>query len=555
MAEEEQQVPERPKEAPKEGEAGPSKNALKKAAKEKEKAEKKRLIQEREAAQKQAAEGNDVSKEDYGESPMVGSKQYKPPQWKRDKLSDTGSKEDGSETHLRVVVRNARSQSAKLAFLDLRDGLSSIQAVIAASETLSRQMVKFASTLNPESLVDVIGIVKVPKEPVKSATIQDREIHILKLFVVSKSESPLPIQIEDAERPLPEDEKKIEEQSSEESGRPLLGLSTRLDNRTLDLRSMLNHAIVEIKGGICRLWTEFMWQNDFKQIWTPKINGAPSEGGSNVFEMKYFNNPAYLAQSPQLYKQMMISARYKRVWELGTVFRAENSNTARHLTEFMGLDLEMEFQEHYHEVLDVLEELVLHIFNGLKTRYKQETDLVRTVYKVEEFKLPEAGKVPRLPFSEGITMLREAGETLNDYDDLSTPQEKLLGKLVLQKYNTDFYILDQFPLAIRPFYTMPSPHDPSLSNSYDMFMRGQEICSGAQRVHDAEFLKKRMRGMDPPLDPDSLGFKHYVEAFKYGCPPHAGGGFGLERIVMLWLGLPNVRLASLFPRDPGRNIP
>jgi aspartyl/asparaginyl-tRNA synthetase len=131
----------------------------------------------------------------------------------------------------------------------------------------------------------------------------------------------------------------------------------------------------------------------------------------------------------------------------------------------------------------------------------------------------------------------------------------LLGKLVLQKYNSDFYTLDQFPLAIRPAYTMPSPADPLLSNSYDMFMRGQEICSGAQRIHDSKLLASQMRKHDPPIDPEAAGTKDYVDCFKFGCPPHAGGGFGLERIVQFWLGLPNIRMTSLFPRDPSRVVP
>ena len=126
---------------------------------------------------------------------------------------------------------------------------------------------------------------------------------------------------------------------------------------------------------------------------------------------------------------------------------------------------------------------------------------------------------------------------------------------MLEKYNSDFYTLDQFPLAIRPAYTMPSPHDPLLSNSYDMFMRGQEICSGAQRIHDAELLSSQMRKHDPPIDPNGAGTKDYVDSFRYGCPPHAGGGFGLERIVQFWLGLPNIRMCSLFPRDPQRVTP
>lgn len=150
-----------------------------------------------------------------------------------------------------------------------------------------------------------------------------------------------------------------------------------------------------------------------------QILGAASEGGANVFEVNYFGRKAYLAQSPQFYKQMLITSHFSRVMEIGPVFRAENSNTARHLTEFTGLDLEMEFQEHYHEVMSVLEDLMLFIFRELNSRYKKETDLVRNIYHVEEFKLPESGKVPRIPFTEGIKMLREAGEELNDYDDLT----------------------------------------------------------------------------------------------------------------------------------------
>jgi aspartyl/asparaginyl-tRNA synthetase len=138
---------------------------------------------------------------------------------------------------------------------------------------------------------------------------------------------------------------------------------------------------------------------------------------------------------------------------------------------------------------------------------------------------------------------------------ISTPQEKHLGRLVLEKYNSDFYVLDQFPLAIRPAYTMPSPADPALSNSYDMFMRGQEILSGAQRIHDADLLAEKMRKHDPPVDPNGPGTKDYVDSFRHGCPPHGGGGFGLERIVQFWLGLPNIRMCSLFPRDPQRVTP
>ncbi|KAF2460696.1 aspartyl-tRNA synthetase [Lineolata rhizophorae] len=571
----EQSLPERPKEGgdasapPAEGEAAaaPSKNALKKAAKEKEKAEKAARRAAAEAQQKTAAAASDVSADRYGDLPMVGSVPYAGPSGEtRIKLADLASAypADGdappadTTVVFRAVVETARVQSAKLAFVSLRQGLDNIQGVVAASDEggISRQMVKWCGGVSPESMVLVHGGVARPKEPVKSASVQHLEIHIGKLFVISKAEVPLPLQIEDAERPLPGEGKDAADEAQEAAaGRPIVGLNTRLNNRVLDLRGKHNHAIFTIKEGVCALFTEFLRARGFVGIQTPKMMGAATEGGSNVFEVTYFERKAYMAQSPQLHKQMLVASRFERVFEIGPIFRAENSNTARHLTEFTGLDLEMAFEEDYHEVVKLIEDLMLYMFKGLRERYKKETDLVRSLYHVDEFQLPEEGKVPRIPFKEGIHMLREDGADVGDYDDLSTPDEKRLGALVLKKYHTDFYVLDQFPLGVRPFYTMPSPADPHASNSYDFFMRGQEIMSGAQRVHDARFLVRRMRAMDPPLDPDQPGLKDYVDAFRYGCPPHAGGGLGLERIVMLWLGLPNIRLACLFPRDPQRLMP
>ncbi|OQN96605.1 hypothetical protein B0A48_17035 [Cryoendolithus antarcticus] len=570
------ELPERTKEiSAEDGEKGPSKSALKKAAKDKEKAEKAAKRQAAEDAQKQASEANDISKEAYGDLPMLGSQPYLPPKEKvprvrldeiAEEYKDTSSmtEKGGPEIVFRGVVENARAQGAKLTFITFRQDADTIQAVVAESETLSRQMVKFAGKIPNESVVLVHALVKKPLEPVKSTTVQHLELHVKKLFVVAKADQQLPMQVADAERPIP-GEGEEEKPTEEEGGRPIVTLNTRLNNRVIDLRGKHNHAIFTIKDGVINLFQEFLRARGFIGVNSPCLLGAPSEGGASVFEVKYFNTKAFLAQSPQLYKQMLIAARFEKVMEVGPIFRSENSNTARHLTEFTGLDMEMAFEEDYHEVVSLLEELILSICEGLRTRYKKETDLVRSIYHVEEFKLPEAGKVPRLPFSEGIAMLREDGVEIGDFDDLSTPDEKRLGALVLKKYGTDFYVLDQYPLNIRPFYTMPSaetqakydPNNPNagLSNSYDFFMRGQEIMSGAQRIHDATFLEKRMKECVTPVDPQSDGLRDYVNAFRYGCPPHAGGGIGLERIVMLWLGLPNVRLASLFPRDPGRLVP
>ncbi|GAB7359636.1 hypothetical protein MBLNU230_g6818t1 [Neophaeotheca triangularis] len=570
-----QELPERPKDGAGEGgdDKGPSKSALKKAAKEAEKAEKKAKREAAEAAQKKEQESNDISKDDYGELPMIGSQAYTPPKEKvprvnlseiAEQFSDTSKMDEAGGPHIvfRAVVENARSQSAKLGFLVFRQGMATIQAVVAASETLSRQMVKFSSSIPAESIVLVHALVKKPLEPVKSTTIQHLEVHVKKLYIVAKADAMLPMQVEDAERPIPGEG---DQEENAADGRPIVTLNTRLNNRVIDLRGKHNHAIFTIKDGVTALFQEFLRGRGFIGAQTPRLLGAASEGGSSVFPVSYFATKAFLAQSPQLYKQMLIASRFERVMETGPIFRAENSNTARHLTEFTGLDLEMAFEEDYHEVVSLIEELMLFIFNGLRTRYKKETDLVCSIYHVEPFALPSAGNVPRIPFPEGIAMLREDGVEIGDFDDLSTPDEKRLGALVLKKYGSDFYVLDKYPLAIRPFYTMPSAetqaaYDPAnpnagYSNSYDFFMRGQEIMSGAQRIHDAAFLEKRMREHESPVDPKSDGLRDYVNAFRYGCPPHAGGGIGLERIVMLWLGLPNVRLASLFPRDPSRLMP
>jgi aspartyl-tRNA synthetase len=277
------------------------------------------------------------------------------------------------------------------------------------------------------------------------------------------------------------------------------------------------------------------------------INAA-SEGGANVFKINYFQGSAFLAQSPQLFKQMAICADLERVFEIGPVFRAENSNTHRHLTEFVGLDMEMSIKFHYHEVLDVLDELFIYIFDGFK-KLTSELETIKKQFPFEDFVYHKPSL--RLQFTEAISMLREAGEQIGDYDDMGTAQEKHLGKLVKEKYKTDFFILDKFPSEIRPFYTMSDPNNPKYSNSYDFFIRGEEILSGAQRIHDASLLveKAKEKGVSTEM------LQSYIDSFKYGAPPHAGGGVGMERVVMLYLGLKNIRKTSMFPRDPTRLNP
>lgn len=523
-----------------------SKKALKKLEKEKEKAKKKaerdaQLAKEK--AEKDAQAANDPAKENYGKLPLIVSDHKTG--IKRVNIADLSAANDGQEVVFRARAHNSRQQGATMAFLTFRQQQNLIQGLIKANgSSVSKQMVKWAGSINLESIVLVHGVIRKVDEPIKSATVQDAEVHVTKIFTIQETPEQLPMLIEDASR---------SDADAEAAGLPVVNLDTRLDARVIDLRTPTNQAIFKIQHGICALFREFLSNKGFTEIHTPKILGSASEGGSNVFEVSYFKRSAYLAQSPQFYKQQLIAADFEKVFEVAPVFRAENSNTHRHMTEFVGLDLEMAFEEHYDEVMEVLENLFIFIFTELKSRYANEIATVRKQFPVEEFKLPADGKMVRLHFKEGIAMLREAGKEVDDFEDLSTEHEKLLGKLVREKYVTDFYILDKFPLAIRPFYTMPDPEDPRYSNSYDFFMRGEEILSGAQRIHDPELLKERMTAHEVDYTMD--GVNDYVEAFTYGCAPHAGGGIGLERVLMFFLDLKNIRRASLFPRDPRRLRP
>jgi len=289
---------------------------------------------------------------------------------------------------------------------------------------------------------------------------------------------------------------------------------------------------------------------DFIEIHTPKLLSGASEGGADVFTLDYFGKPACLSMSPQLHKQMAAACGgFERVFEIGPVFRAENSNTRRHLCEFTGLDLEMAISEHYDEVLDVLGNLFVYIFDGLKEKCANELERVRDQHGFED--LLYLKKTLKIDYATGCQMLRDAGIDQGDYDDLSTENEKKLGDIVKEKYNTEFFIMDKYPLSVRPFYTMPDPNNPKLSNSYDVFIRGQEILSGAQRVHEPELIEERAKAWGIDIETISS----YIDAFRNGALPHGGGGIGMERVVMLYLGLPNIRKTSMFPRDPRRITP
>ena len=331
MADSELPTRSKPEETPDAGEEGgdqsksASKNAAKKAAKEKAKAEKAAQRAAQEQAQKASTETEDTAKHLYGPIPET---EDVVPATKFSELSE-GFLE--KEVTLVARVDNARVQSAKLAFLMLRQQGQKVQAVIAAKEPISRQMVKYTGGLNVNSIVQVTGLVKKPEIPISSASISSLELHIGKVYMISEAAQQLPMQVKDAEKPPPETTE--EGNQVDADGAPIVTLKTRLDNRVLDLQTETNQAITWVSSGVSELFAEYMIKSGSRWIFTPKLVGAATEGGSNVFEVKYFKRNAYMAQSPQLYKQMCIAGDMENVFEIAPVFRAEDSNTHRHLTE------------------------------------------------------------------------------------------------------------------------------------------------------------------------------------------------------------------------------
>lgn len=421
----------------------------------------------------------------------------------------------GHEVTFRARIHHQRNVSKHLDFLLFRDQTHSIQGVLQHDTS---HFVKWVQRLEPESLVQVTGTLQMPPEPVRSATHHDLEVKIYSVHVVN------------AARDLPF-----------HNYEPPETTQARLNNRILDLRHPSNQALFRIRAMITRKFREVLDRDGFMEIQTPKLQPSATESGAEVFKVNYFGRRAFLAQSPQLAKQMTVSADFGKVYEIGPVFRAENSNTKRHLAEYTGLDVEMAIHRDYHEVIYQVDAFIKEVFRALQSM--PELQIVRERWPSEDIMWLE--ETPIIPFTEGLQMLRDDGIDV-DEEDLSTRNEIRLGELVKEKYKTDYYVLDKFPANARPFYTMKDAEDPNWTNSFDMFIRGQEICSGGQRIHDATRLRENMRSMGMSED----GMEYYLAAFDLGAPPHAGAGLGLERILAWTLNLVDVRYATLYHRDP-----
>ena len=321
-------------------------------------------------------------------------------------------------------------------------------------------------------------------------------------------------------------------------------LSTKLDYRPVTLRNPKERAIFKLQEGIQRGFREYLTQQGFTEIHSPKINFAGAEGGTNVFKLDYFGKQVYLAQSPQLYKQAMVAV-YERVFEIAPVFRAEHHDTSRHLNEYISMDFEMGFIDSFEDIMNMEAGVLKYIMNLLKTEYKNEVELLH-------IEIPEIKEIPVLKFMEAKEILMKKFKYQpTDMKDFDPEEEQLLGKYAKKQFDSDFIFITHYPSKKRPFYTMDDPEDPEYTLSFDLLFRGLEITSGGQRVHDynEQVAKMEKLGMNPEE------FATYLMLHKYGAPPHGGLGLGLERLTMHLLGAKNVREATMFPRDINRVSP
>ncbi|KHO49048.1 MAG: aspartyl-tRNA synthetase [archaeon GW2011_AR9] len=413
-------------------------------------------------------------------------------------------------------VQEVRNLS-KIKFIILRDRSGTMQTLALKADTdpISFEVI---NTVTQESVVEIQGIPKENKESKWGI-----EVVIKTITVISPAGVPLPIDNSDKGQTV---------------------IDKRLDHRFLDTRNPKRLAIFKIRSKIVKILTNFLDAQGFTNINTPKLTTIGVESGAELFKVDYFGTPVYLAQSPQVYKQMFVAGGFERVYEIAPVFRAEKSHTMRHLTEFTGVDFEMGFIKDHNDVMDLIESMFFDLVRNLEKEARAELELLGVTHT-----LPT--KIPRLTLDEAKKLLVAKGKKYAAYEDLDAEGEKLICEIVKEKYNSEFVFITLFPWAVKPFYQMKDEKNKKVTKSFDLLLNGVEICSGSQREHRVEVWKAQAK--EKGLDPEAM--KEYLELFQYGMPLHGGAGFGLDRITQRLLGLDNVREAVLLPRDPERKTP
>jgi len=399
-------------------------------------------------------------------------------------------------------------------FLILRDRDGFIQ-ITAKKNLCEDKILRLIGSISRESVLKVLGEVKKSDKAPHGV-----EILPLKIEILSLAETPLPLDVT----------KKVD-----------ADLDTRLDNRFLDLRKPEIAAIFKLRAKVVESARKFLIKNNFIEIYTPKIIASASEGGTELFPVSYFDKDAFLAQSPQLYKQMMMATGFDRVFEITPYFRAEQHDTRRHINEVTAIDIEMAFIEDEEDIMKILEGMVREMLK--KASHSNELKFLGKSIKVQE------KKFKRISYDEALELLlEERGKKIPWGEDLDRESEKMLGEIMKEKFDVDLYFLVKYPLKVKPFYTMPL--DDKYSRSFDLAYKGVEISSGGQRIHQYELLKKQIKAKG--LKPEN--FEFYLKVFRYGMPPHGGFGFGIDRIMMQMLDV-GIREVVLFPRDRHRLTP
>lgn len=422
----------------------------------------------------------------------------------------------GAEVSISGWVDVARNQG-KVAFFDIRDRTGMVQGVVFGKP----EVLEVAKTLGQMSVVSMTGIVKERDQKQINEKIQngDIELEITGITTLAESEA-MPFDLDTD-----------------------LNLDTLLDYRPLTLRRDRERSIFKVQHTILQAYRSFLVSEGFTEFQAPKLVGGDAEGGAEVFKVEYFNDQqAFLATSPQLYKQMMVGV-FERVFATGATFRAEKSATTRHMSEISMLDLEMGFIKDYTDVMALVTKLMRHISTTVAADCAAEL----AQFNISAPLAPES--FPTFTLREAQELIKkETGEDKTNEPDLEPEDERLLCEYAAANLGSDFVFITQFPSSKRPFYTFKNPEDPSYTDSFDLLFRGLEMCSGGQRVHRYDDLVARIK--EKGLDPANFDF--YLQAFKYGLPPHGGIGMGLERLTMKMLDLPNVKEATLFPRDMNR---
>jgi nondiscriminating aspartyl-tRNA synthetase len=425
---------------------------------------------------------------------------------------EISQKEYNSSVTVAGWVEDIRNLGS-IAFLILRDKKGTLQLTILKKKT--PELFERLISLPRESVISVKGLCKENEKVRNGYEILPESVDIL-----SVAETPLPLGVVD----------KVE-----------ADFDTRLDNRIIDLRKPETQAIFKIRNAVLAEAHKYLRSQNFLEVHTPKIIASSSEGGTDMFKLRYFEKDAFLAQSPQLYKQSLMATGLDRIYEIAWYFRAEEHNTRRHLNESTAVDIEMAFIKDEDDVMKILEHLV-HAMWKCASECTEELDVLKKTVTIP--KLPFA----RIPYDDVVNKIRKENSSIEWGKDLSTEDERLLGD-IMKTEGIDFYFITKYPLESKPFYTMPDGE--KYSRGFDLECKGVEISSGSQRIHDVSLLIERLKacGLDPK------DFDAYLKAFRFGMPPHGGFGFGIERFLMELLDLNNIRECILFPRDRTRLTP